>query len=152
PDHLVTAQITLPWALYRDDKAVVRFWDEFLPRVGTVPGVRSATVTLSLPPNLLALTNPFTAEGQSYDKGRPLQLAEEMTVSPEYFTTLGVPVLAGRSFQPSDRDSKLDPIIINRTTAEKYFPGQDPIGRKIQTGDPRPAAPTETIIGVVGDV
>jgi putative ABC transport system permease protein len=152
PDHLVTAHITLPWALYRDDKAVVRFWDEFLQRVNSVPGVRSAALSLSLPPNLLVLTNPFMTDRQAYDRSRPPQVAEELSVSMGYFTTLGVPLLAGRDFQPADRESKLAPIIINRTTAEKYFPGQDPIGHKLQTGSPRPDPPNETIIGVVGDV
>ncbi len=151
-DHILTAQITLPSALYRDDKAVIAFWDEFLRRTNGLPGVKSVSLTLSLPPDQLALTNPFTAEGQSYDRSRPLQLAEEMPVAPGYFSTLGVPILAGRDFNDSDRNSTLDPIIINRTLAEKYFPGADPIGRHLQTGDPRPEAPKETIIGVVGDV
>ena len=152
PDHILTAQITLPWALYRDEKSVVAFWDEFLRRANGLPGVRSVSLTLSLPPDQLALTNPFTAEGQTYDKSRPLQLAEEMAVGPGYFSTLGVPILAGRDFNDADRNNKLDPIIINRTLAEKYFPGKDPIGRRLQTGDPRPGPPSETIVGVVGDV
>ena len=151
-DHVVTAQVTLPSALYHDDKAIVRFWDEFLQRVNAVPGVQSASLNMALPPNLLALTNPFTVEGQPYDKSRPLQLAEEATVAPGYFATLGVPILAGRDFNAGDAASKQDPIIINRTTAEKYFRGRDPIGHKLQTGDPDPNPPTETIIGVVGDV
>ena len=151
-DHLVTAQVTLPSALYRDDKAIVRFWDEFLQRMNAVPGVQSASLTMALPPNLLALTNPFTVEGQPYDKSRQLQLAEEATVAPGYFATLHVPILGGRDFNAGDAASKQDPVIINRTTAEKYFRGQDPIGHKLQTGDPDPNPPTETIIGVVGDV
>jgi putative ABC transport system permease protein len=151
-DHLLTAEITLPSALYRDDKALIAFWDEFLRRTNGLPGVKSVSLTISLPPDQLALTNPFTAEGQSYDKSRPLQLAEEMAVSPGYFSTLGVPILAGRDFNDADRSTALDPIVISRTLADKYFPGRDPIGRHLQTGDPRPEAPTETIIGVVGDV
>jgi putative ABC transport system permease protein len=75
-----------------------------------------------------------------------------MAIAPGYFSTLGVPVVAGRDFNDADRNTTLDPVIINRTLAEKYFPGQDPIGRHLQTGDPRPEAPTETVIGVVGDV
>ena len=152
PEHVLTAQITLPWALYREEKAVAAFWDEFLRRTNSLPGVTSVSLTLSVPPDQLALTNPFTAEGQTYDKSRPLQLAEEMTIGPGYFSTLGVPILGGRDFNDADRTSALDPIIINRTLAEKYFPGRDPIGRHIQTGDPRPAPPKETIVGVVGDV
>lgn len=150
--HILTAEITLPPALYRDDKAIIAFWDEFLRRTNGLPGIKSVSLTLSLPPDQLALTNPFTAEGQTYDKSRPLQLAEEMAISPGYFSTLGVPILAGRDFNDADRSTALDPVIINRTLADKYFSGHDPVGRHLQTGDPRPEAPTETIIGVVGDV
>jgi putative ABC transport system permease protein len=152
PDHLVTAQVTLPGALYRDDKAIIAFWDEFLRRANHLPGVKAATLTMSLPPNLLQLTNPFTAEGQAYDKSRPQQLAEEVTVSPGYFTALGVPIIMGRDFTEADGTSPLHPIVINRTLAERYFPGQNPIGRRLQTGEPRPELPDETIVGVVGDV
>jgi len=151
-DHILTAEITLPSALYRDDRAIIAFWDEFLRRTNGLPGIKSVSLTMSLPPDQLALTNPFTAEGQAYDKSRSLQLAEEMAIAPGYFSTLGVPILAGRDFNDADRSTTLDPIIINRTLAEKYFAGRDPIGRHLQTGDPRPDAPSETIIGVVGDV
>jgi putative ABC transport system permease protein len=152
PDNLVTAQITLPPALYSDDKAIVAFWDEFLRRANSLPGVKAASLTMSLPPNLLQLTNPFTAEGQPFDKSRPQQLAEESTVSPGYFTALGVPIIMGRDFTEADGASPQRPIIINRTLAERYFPGQNPIGRRLQTGEPRSEPPDETIVGVVGDV
>ncbi|HEU5401859.1 MAG TPA: ABC transporter permease, partial [Terriglobales bacterium] len=152
PDHLVTARVTLPYVLYRDEKTVSAFWDELLRRANHLPGVKAASLTMSLPPNLLQLTNPFTAEGQPYDKSRPQQLAEESTVSPGFFRALGVPVIAGREFTEADGKSPQKPIIINRTLAERYFPGQDPVGRRLQTGEPRPEPPDETIIGVVGDV
>jgi putative ABC transport system permease protein len=150
--HLLTAEITLPSGLYRDEKSVITFWDEYLRRVNALPGVESASVTLSLPPHLLQLTNPFTVEGQGYDRSRPLQLAEEMTVSPGHFHTLGVPIIAGRDFNVSDRTSGIDAVIINKTMADQFFAGRDPVGRRLQTGDPDPTSPWETIIGVVGDV
>jgi putative ABC transport system permease protein len=112
-------------------------------------------ITMSLPPNLLEITNPFTVEGQGYDRHRQLQLAEEMTVSPDYFRALGIPLLKGRLFSRSDRvEREKDPmiVIINQTMAKQYFGGKDPIGSRIQTGDPDPTAPWETIVGVVGDV
>jgi len=152
PDHLLTARVTLPYALYRDEKPIVAFWDEFLRRANRLPGIKAASLTMALPPNLLQLTNPFTAEGQPYDRSRPQQLAEESTVSPGYFTALAVPIMMGREFTDADATSPLRPIIINRTLAERYFPGQNPIGKRLQTGEPRPEPPDETIIGVVGDV
>src|SRR5205823_1615352 len=114
-----------------------------------LPGVEGAAVTLSLPPNQLVLTNPFTVRGQAYDPKRPLPLAEEMTVSADYFSTLGVRLISGRTFNNSDRTSGHRVMVINRSMATHYFPGQDPIGREVQTGDPDPSAPSDTIIGLV---
>jgi predicted permease len=154
-DHVITAAISLPGNKYSDPPQITQFWQQFLEKVQTLPGVKAAGVTMSLPPNLVAITNPFTVEGQGYDRNRQLQLAEEMTVSPDYFRSLGIPLMKGRFFSTSDRvERDKDPmiVIINQTMAKQYFGGKDPIGSRIQTGDPDPGAPWETIVGVVGDV
>jgi putative ABC transport system permease protein len=150
--HLMVANVSLPVAVYQREPDVINFWDQLLQRLNATPGIDSAAITLSAPPDLLFLTNPFTIEGQPYDPKRPLQLAEEMTVSSNYFQTLHVPILAGRTFNDSDRTSGRSVLIINKSMAERYFPGVDPIGKRLQTGDPDPTSPWETIIGVVGDV
>jgi len=149
-DHLVTAQISLPYVHYKEDAQIVSFWQQFLGRAQAVPGVQAAGISMSLPPNLLQITNPFTVEGQTYDPKRALPLAEEMPISPDYFRALGVPLLKGRFFTDADRTTPV--LIINQTMAKQYFPNQDPIGKRIQTGDPDPRAPWETVVGVVGDV
>jgi putative ABC transport system permease protein len=153
-DYVITAAISLP-NKYADPPQITQFWQQFLEKVQTLPGVKAAGITMSLPPNLLAITNPFTVEGQAYDRNHPLQLAEEMTVSPGYFRSLGIPLVKGRFFSPSDKvESIKDPmiVIINETMAKQYFGSKDPIGFRIQTGDPDPNSPWETIVGVVGDV
>jgi putative ABC transport system permease protein len=80
-----------------------------------------------------------------------MQLAEEMTVSRDYFKTLEIPLMRGRFFTDKDKDAA-HVIIINEEMAKHYFPQQDPIGKRLQTGDPDPKAPWETIVGVVGNV
>jgi putative ABC transport system permease protein len=153
-DHVITATLSLP-NKYADPPQIQQFWQQFLEKVQSLQGVKAAGITMSLPPNLLEITNPFTVEGQGYDRHRQLQLAEEMTVSPDYFRALGIPLLKGRLFSRSDRvEREKDPmiVIINQTMAKQYFGGKDPIGSRIQTGDPDPTAPWETIVGVVGDV
>lgn len=153
-DHVITAAIALPKS-YSDAPRNTQFWMQFLQKVQSLPGVTAVGITMSLPPNLLEINNPFTVEGQGYDRNRALQLAEEVPVSPDYFRSLGIPLIAGRFFSPSDRvEDEHDPmlVIINETMAKRYFPNQDPVGRRIQTGDPDPKAPWETIVGVVGDV
>ena len=149
--HILTMHISLPYARYEKDSQVEQFWLQFLERVQELPGVQAAGITLSLPPNLLAITNPFTLESQGIDPSRPMQLAEEMCVSRDYFKALGIPLVRGRFFTDNDRaDSHT--IIINEEVARRFFPQRDPIGKRLQTGDPDPAAPWETIIGVAGNV
>jgi putative ABC transport system permease protein len=153
-DHVITAAISLP-NKYSEPPQIQQFWQQFLVKVHSLPGVKAVGITMSLPPNLLEITNPFTVEGQGYDRHRQLQLAEEMTVSPDCFRALGIPLMKGRFFSPSDKvEGEKDPmiVIINETMARQYFSGKDPIGRRLQTGDPDPKAPWETIVGVVGDV
>jgi putative ABC transport system permease protein len=153
-DHVITAAISLP-NKYRDPPQIRQFWQQFLEQVQSLPGVRAVGITMSLPPNLVLITNPFTVEGQGYDRHRQFQLAEAMTVSPDYFRALGIPLSKGRFFSPSDRvEGEKDPmiVIINETMAKQYFNGKDPIGSRIQQGDPDPNSPWETIVGVVGDV
>src|SRR5215831_1055496 len=152
-DHLITAAISLSDKY--SEPQLGQFWKQFLEKLQALPGVRAVGITMSLPPNLLEITNPFTVEGQGYDRQRKLQLAEEMAVSPDYFRALGIPLIKGRFFSPSERvEREKDPmiVIINETMAKQYFGGKDPIGGRIQTGDPDPRSPWETIVGVVGDV
>lgn len=152
PDRVLTMRISLPPSTYSNEPQIIAFYQQLLARTRTVPGVRSAGITMSLPPNLLQITNPFTVEGQPRDGSRPLQLAEEMTVSPDYFRALGAPLLRGRFFTDADKAGAPMVLIINESMARNYFPNQDPIGKRIQTGDPNPKNPWETIVGVVGDV
>jgi putative ABC transport system permease protein len=152
-DHVLTAGISL--SNKYSDQQVTQFWRQFLERVQALPDVKAVGITMSLPPNLLEITNPFTVEGQDYDRHRKLQLAEEMSVSPGYFRALGIPLIRGRFFSTSDKvEGEKDPmiVIINETMAKQYFGGKDPIGSRIQTGDPDPNSRWETIVGVVGDV
>src|SRR5581483_9503242 len=153
-DHVITAAISLS-NKYSDPPQVRQFWQQFLEKVQSLPGVSAAGITMSLPPDLLLITNPFRVEGQGYDRPRQTQLAEELTVSPDYFRALGIPLLKGRFFSTSDRvEGEKDPkiVVINETMAKQYFGGKDPIGSRIQTGDENPNSPWETIVGVVGDV
>ena len=152
PQSMVSGIVSLPQARYPKQENIVAFYDQFLERVQHLPGVTSASLTLSLPPDLVSLTNPFWVPGQSTapDANRPL--AVETTVGLDYFRTLGVPLLRGRLFSDSDRGRRDGILIINESMARRYFAGQDPVGQRIKTGGFSPDAPWETIVGVVGDV
>src|SRR5262249_36780382 len=130
--HLLAMQLNLPYTRYSKDSQVEQFWLQFLERVRQLPGVKSVGSSMSLPPDRLQITNPFTVESQGFDPSRQLQLAEEMCVSRDYFATLGIPLVRGRFFTDADRGTA-HAIIINEEIARRYFPQQDSIGKRIQT-------------------
>ncbi|HZS07632.1 MAG TPA: ABC transporter permease [Blastocatellia bacterium] len=152
PEHLLTAQISLPQARYAEDQKIIAFHQQLLNRLQNLPGVEAAGISMSLPPNLLQISNPFGIEGRPLQPGQARPLAEEMTISPDYFRALGVPLLRGRFFTDADREGAPQVMIINEAMARRYFPNEDPVGRRLQTGDPNPNSPWETIVGVVGNV
>ncbi|MGD0226740.1 MAG: ABC transporter permease [Terriglobia bacterium] len=152
PQPLLSAMISLPQARYPDERHIVSFYDQLLDRVQNLPGVASAGITMSLPPDLLNMRNPFWVPSQPIVPGKSLPMAVEMSVSPTYFHTLGVSLLRGRFFEDSDRGRSNPILIINDAMARRYFPGQDPVGQRIKTGDLNPNSPWETIVGVVTDV
>jgi putative ABC transport system permease protein len=150
--HVVSARISIPYVRYKEEHQVVAFWQRLTEQLRQQPGIKAVGASMSLPPDRLQITNPFTVEGQTFRKGDPLQLAEETPVTPGYFNALGVPLLKGRFIDETDRADSPRVLVINETVAKKWLPNQDPIGKRIQTGDPDPTAPYETIVGVVGDV
>jgi putative ABC transport system permease protein len=152
PDRVLTAQIVLPQSSYREAARVGAFQRQLLQRVQTLPGVEAASVSMSLPPDLLMMRNPFAVEGQTPSPGQPQPTAEQLLVSPDYFRTLGIRQLAGRAFTDADDAGAPQIVIINETLARQYFPQQDPVGKRLQTGDYSPMGQWLTIVGVVADV
>lgn len=152
PDGVLTAQITLPQAHYRQAAQIAAFHHHLLQRVQSLPGVQAASISMALPPNLLVMRNPFTPEGQPPSPAQPSPVAQQLLVSPDYFRTLGIRLRAGRVFTDADKQGAPEVIIINETMAQRYFPHQDPVGRRLQTGEYDPNGSWATIAGVVEDV
>ena len=107
---------------------------------------------MSLPPNLLELTNPFHPEGKPDTPGQPAPAIGEIPVGTEYFATLGIPLFRGRLFSDQDRSPATHVLVINENMARRYFPDQDPLGTRVQTGEYNPKGDWYTIVGVVGNV
>jgi putative ABC transport system permease protein len=142
-DGVVTAQLALPRNRY-PVPARVRFVNELLARVQALPQVESAAVGSDMP--LGGNTNAGTifVDGVTPDPIR----AYRHRVTPDYFATLGIPLLGGRSFTAADRDSAPDVAVISEAAARRFWPGLDPVGRQFRFGDA--TGPKVTIIGVVG--
>ncbi|HEU4628384.1 MAG TPA: ABC transporter permease [Gemmatimonadaceae bacterium] len=150
-DGVLVASVALPERRYAEEARIERFWDEVLARVSRLPGVTAASVSMSVPPDRLRMRNPYTPEGTAPSPGAAPPVAEELLVGADYFRTLGIPVLHGRSFTDADRDGAPEVAIVNETFARRHFAG-DAVGKWIQTGEPDPDAPRLTIVGVVADV
>ncbi|MCI0567423.1 MAG: ABC transporter permease [Acidobacteria bacterium] len=152
PENILTLSVDLPSSRYEDAK-VNPFYTQLLERVRALPGVEFAGIGNSLPPATLQITDNFSLEGRPAKPGMTAPLASVLFVSPDYFRALGVPILRGRNFTASDREGAPLVVMINETLARRYFPGQDPVGKRMKVGGPeRPTAPWMEIVGVVGDV
>jgi putative ABC transport system permease protein len=121
------------------------FYEGLVQRLGALPGVTSAAAGSSLPfagpnsSNIVAIEGRPFAEGEAPD-------TDLRVVSADYFRTLGIPVMRGRTFTSADTDAA-PALVISATSARRFFPNEDPVGRRIKIGD----APWTTIVGVVGD-
>jgi predicted permease len=150
-DGLLYAHLALTHPKYEHDSARQLFAAQLEQRLSTLPGVRSAALSSTVP--LWGFSSrDFVAEGQPVSgRGgeRPLTFVE--TVSPNYFTTFGVRLLEGRVFDAQDRTNRPAVAIINAALARHYWPGQSALGHRLGSGDP--ADPRwEEIVGVVADV
>src|SRR5262249_12315864 len=149
---ILTALISLPEARYSAEASRATFFRGLLERAHNLPGVQAAAISMSLPPDLLAMTNPYTVEGRPLPPGSSPPAVAQLLIGGDYFRALGVPLLRGRPFNSTDVAGNPEVVIINQTMAATVFPGEDPIGRRMQLGDPTPQSPWVTIVGVVGDV
>ncbi|HEY0324308.1 MAG TPA: ABC transporter permease [Pyrinomonadaceae bacterium] len=150
PDHLLTVQLPLPALKYPKDEQAINFHKELLRRIQMLPGVKSASISTDLP---LAggHTNNFDIERRPTPPGKSEEVAEFTAISPEYFRTLGIPLLKGRYLSEKDDENAPPVMVISETMAKRYFAGVDPIGMRLKTGGCTECDWT-TIVGVVGDV
>jgi predicted permease len=155
PAHLLTMQIALPPARYDTGQKLMTFYSELVQRVESVPGVRGATVALTVP---LGAKWAVAIEvvGQQHGPVRERMQVQMQSVSPGYFDTMKVPLRHGRQF--TDRDNVLNapPVtMINESLARRFWPaypsGQDPVGQHLRLGQDQTSGGLE-IVGIVADV
>ncbi len=151
PRNVLTAEISLPALRYPDKQSQVNFFNALEQRVGSLPGVRQAGLTIILPMSGVNSDSSFRIEGRVNDKDHPTPDEEIRLVSANYFRTLEIPLLRGRFFTAGDKLDSLPVVIINQALAQRYWPNQDPVGKRIRLpGVPDPG--WCTIVGIVGDI
>jgi putative ABC transport system permease protein len=142
-----TFMVSLPPAAYPQDQ-VVPWHDRFDEALRALPGVTSVARISELPLGTAENVNGFTRPDSPPPPPGRAPSARIATVDPEYFATMKIAVLAGRVFEPGDRQGSQPVVVINRRMAEVFWPGEDPIGRPIQISRREPAV----VIGIVDDV
>ncbi len=147
-ENVMTMSLALPQAKYSDAQSAAAFHQKLLERVVSLPGARSAGVINYLPLQQWGYNGGIAIEGQGpYEPGRE-PLAEFRAISPDYFRTMSVPIISGRSFAAQDQGNSAPVVVVNQTLAHRYLPGQDPIGKRIRAI----GSDWRTVVGVVGDV
>jgi putative ABC transport system permease protein len=148
PRGVVAARISLPGATYDDAKSVA-FYEALDERLRASPDVESAAGITTFLLSRLPGSARFQIEGRTEDIAMPLTYD---AVTPGFFRTMGIPLLQGRHFTDADRDTTQRVTIINQTTARRYWPHEDPVGRRIRFGGGADnQSPWLTIVGVVAD-
>jgi len=153
PDHVLTMELGLRTAQYEKPAAILNFWQQVLERVRPLPGVEAAALGSGVPLADEHSRTDITIEGMALPKPGSFPHPDVHIVSPGYVRTLGVPLLRGRAFMDADNESAPLVAIINAMLAERFFHGQNPIGRRIMFGrfSANVAPKWRTIVGVAAD-
>jgi predicted permease len=151
PDHLLTYRFNLPESQYTDPQQVT-FYDRLLERVRALPGVESAAGVWPLPLGGDNATVSFDIE--EHPQGPSNRPSARMAfATPGYFSTAGIPLLKGRFFTEHDDAKSPHVLIVNKAFADKFYPGENAIGKRITPGATGPGEKGESvheIVGVVG--
>jgi macrolide transport system ATP-binding/permease protein len=148
-DHLATVGVALSDAAYAKDEQVVAVERQIISRISSLPGVESVGITSVLPVSFNGNTTWIRVVGRPYN-GEHNEV-NQREVSSAFFTTLRAKLLRGRYFTDGEDASKPLVVVINQALARKYFPGEDPIGKRLGDTDLSPKSVAE-IIGIVEDV
>ncbi len=157
PEGLLTARVVLPEGKYADGEKAIRFYQDLLTRVAQSAGVTAVTGNDSLPMGGSNSSGSFDIEGRPDAEAGDAPNLERNVVTPGYFATMGIPIVRGREFTEADGADARLVLIISQATADQFFPGENPIGRRIDWGDvenksdPGKHAWRE-IVGVAADV
>ncbi|MGH7555720.1 MAG: ADOP family duplicated permease [Longimicrobiales bacterium] len=150
PEGLLAVFLSLPYARYDTTTAHQEFYAKLIERVATIPDVASVGGTSEPPAAGYSMTFGYAIEGRPSSNAsgredpRPLRV-----VTPDYFHTMGLPLLSGRTFEPGDRAGAPDVAIVNESLARLHWPNESPVGKRISLAGAE--GPWKQIVGVVED-
>jgi predicted permease len=152
PQHVLTAQVALPYESYKSPDATVSFYQRLLTNLSSLPGVNAAGAGSDLPWTGYDDNTGFNVEGKTAAPNEEFH-GRYHVASPDYFRALGIPLERGRFFDGRDKRDAPNALIINEAMARRYWPGEDAVGKRINFTDEKPKdSDWFTVVGVVGDV
>jgi predicted permease len=152
PDHLITANLVLPGAKYKDDAQRAAFYTDLVGRVQAVPGIQSAATVNYIPLGGANSSDSFLVEGQPEPPPGQENDGRYRVCSPDYFETMGITVLRGRAFTNQDKAGAVPVAIVNEAMAQKYWSNGDALGKRFRFYGPLERNPWIEIVGIVQDV
>jgi predicted permease len=150
-ENVLSVRINLASSKYQTDQQTIDFFQTLLQKLAANPQVRSAATASAVPLDGLPMTPDFRIDGRPEPSGDNGPKTKIQIISDDYFKTLGIPLLEGRSFDARDRQGSPQVVVVNRALAQRYWPGSSPIGQRVAfpfLGEGKWAI----IVGVVGDV
>jgi putative ABC transport system permease protein len=151
-NNLLTMRIVLPQPKYEQFERRSAFYTELIQRVQNIAGVKSAAVTTNLPLYRQGNSIGISIEGQPPPPPGQENIVVTRIISPGYFDTMSIPLVSGRALTDQDTATTPRVAVISETMARKYWPGQDPIGKRIGTGRIQRPEDWTQVVGVVKDV
>jgi putative ABC transport system permease protein len=146
-DYVLSTDLWLRGEAYQQKGSYTRFWDQLLEKVQSLPGVKTAAVTSKLP--LEGGNNgSFLKDDEVYSPKLARTLVERSYVSSGYFAVMDLPLLRGRTLNKDDAHGKAVNVVVNRALAEKFWPGENPLGKRVRPNDANPPY-IALVVGVV---
>lgn len=152
PDGVFTMRLVLPKDGYDKLPKATAFYDRTLASLAPLPNVQAATISSNLPGALhFNVGGPMVIEGRPALRPSETPSVDHQYVGPAYFTTLGIPVRSGREITDQDGEQSPSVAVVSEGLASRYWPGEDPLGKRIRIEATGPAV-WRTVVGVVADV
>jgi putative ABC transport system permease protein len=152
PGGALSFQVSLPAEQYPEAAGVRAFYDRLLAATRALPGVEAAAAVSGLPPVRDINANDTEFEGVEVGDDLPANVDYYQIVTDGYFRAMRVPLVAGRGFRATDTAESPPVVVVNQALAERFYPGQDPLGKRIRRGWFGDEEPWYTVVGVAADV
>jgi putative ABC transport system permease protein len=151
-DNILTFEVFLPTAKYSEPQQWRTFFNQLVERLDNLPGVVQASAVNAVPLGVVQITGEVAIEGAPPRPGQLNPTIGWRKSMPGYFEALGIPLLQGRDFTPRD-DERAEPVVIvDRSSARRFWPNENPIGKRLRLIGQGAPEEWRTVIGVVGDV